>query len=98
MTTHQITTEEIDKIADLARLEFTEEEKQNLHETLNQIMDYVDQLSELNTDGIQSSSHGFKMKLVGREDEIRDFPQPEKLMKNAPQQDKNYFLVPKVID
>jgi aspartyl-tRNA(Asn)/glutamyl-tRNA(Gln) amidotransferase subunit C len=98
MKPQQISTEEIDNIANLARLEFTDEEKQNLHENLNQILDYVDQLCELDTEEIQPLSHGFEAKLVAREDKIQAFPQPETLMKNAPQQDKNYFLVPRVID
>ena len=87
----------IDKIAELSRLSFNKEEKEDLKKDLSKILTFVDTLNEVNTDGVEPLIY-----MNDHEDELRTdevsytVPQTEAL-KNAPKKDSDYFKVPKVL-
>jgi len=93
-----ITVEQVDQIARLAKLEFSEEEKLEMAGQLAQIVGYVEKLNEIDTDDIEPTYHVIDINNVFREDEVKkSLPQTE-VLKNAPKSKLGYFSVPKVID
>ncbi|MFQ5648327.1 MAG: Asp-tRNA(Asn)/Glu-tRNA(Gln) amidotransferase subunit GatC [bacterium] len=92
-----ITLEDVEKTARLAKLEFSVEEKQALVRHLDQIVAYVEQLNELDTDGVEPTSHVLDLRNIFREDEVNASMSQTDALKNAPKQKDGYFSVPKVI-
>jgi aspartyl-tRNA(Asn)/glutamyl-tRNA(Gln) amidotransferase subunit C len=88
----------VDKLAVLARLQFTQEEKENLRKDLQRMIAFVDKLNELNTDGVEPLLHMTDTVNVLREDLVRGSISREEGLKNAPDTDGVYFRVPKVIN
>jgi len=93
-----ITVEDVERVAYLARLRFSEEEKEKFISQLNRILEYVAQLNELDTEGVPPTSHVLPLRNVFREDEVRPSTPREELMANAPARHMGYFEVPKVIE
>ena len=93
-----VTRKDVDTIADLARLSFTDEEKENLTGVLNGILGYFDKLSELDTGDVEPLTHILPLKNVMREDIVREPLGQETALKNAPQTDRGHFVIPKVIE
>lgn len=91
-----ITEDEVKYISHLARLEIKEVE--TLTSQLNKILGYFQKLQELNTDGIEPTSHPVALSNIFREDEIQTSLNIDEVLSNAPQKDDNYFLVPKIIE
>lgn len=91
-----ITEDEVKYISHLARLEIKEIE--TLTSQLNKILGYFQKLQELNTDGIEPTSHPVALSNIFREDEIQTSLNTSEVLSNAPQKDDNYFLVPKIIE
>ena len=88
----------VDKIAQLSKLEFKDEEKATIINDMNKMLDFVDQLQELNTDNVNPLIHMSEEFNVLREDEnVKTIDQDEAL-KNAPSKDSTYFKIPKVLD
>ena len=87
----------IDRLAELSKLEFNEEEKVSIKEDLQKMLNFVDKLNELDTEGEQPLI--FMTEEVNRYRE--DIPEhtitKEEALKNAPKKDSDYFKVPKVI-
>ena len=94
----KITTEMVDYFSELSRLSLPEEEKAEMAEKLEQIIDYVEILNRLDTEGVEPMSHTFPVKNVLREDEVVDFGRHAELMSNAPAHDESAFLVPKTVE
>jgi len=92
-----VTKEEVEKIADLARLEFNASEIEHLTKEMNQILLHMDKLNELDTSNVEPLSHPIEMKNVFREDELKPSIKREDALKNAPGKDEEFFTVPKVI-
>jgi aspartyl-tRNA(Asn)/glutamyl-tRNA(Gln) amidotransferase subunit C len=92
-----VTVKDVEHIAKLARLEFTDEEKQKLTHQLNSILVYVEQLNKLDTENVEPLSHVIDLKNVFREDVVRPGLSPEEALKNAPAKTEKFFKVPKVI-
>ncbi|MFQ5823634.1 MAG: Asp-tRNA(Asn)/Glu-tRNA(Gln) amidotransferase subunit GatC [bacterium] len=92
-----ITIQEVDKIAALAKLEFSSEEKQKLTKQLDQIVVYVEKLNQLDTEDVKPTSHVIDLKNVLREDKVEEWLTQEEALKNAPAKKNGYFSVPKVI-
>lgn len=92
-----IDEETVDKIAHLARLELSGDEKTEMIGDMNKILGFMDKLNEIDTAGIEpliymtSEVNGF------REDVIKQEITHEEALQNAPKHDKDFFLVPKVI-
>ncbi|MCS7081816.1 MAG: Asp-tRNA(Asn)/Glu-tRNA(Gln) amidotransferase subunit GatC [Bacteroidetes bacterium] len=93
-----VSIRDVEYIADLARLLFTEEEKRRLLGELNRILAYVEKLNELDTSAVEPLRHVWDLENVARPDRvIRRFRREEALL-NAPAADSEYFRVPKVIE
>ncbi|MFQ6113435.1 MAG: Asp-tRNA(Asn)/Glu-tRNA(Gln) amidotransferase subunit GatC [bacterium] len=92
-----ITIQDVEKIAALAKLEFSSEEKQKLAKQLDQIVAYVEKLNELDTESVPPTSHVIDLKNVLREDKVEEWLTQEEALRNAPAKKHGYFSVPKVI-
>ncbi len=93
----KLTKEEVKHIAMLSRLTFSEEEIEKFREQLSKILDFVERLNELDTEGIDPK---FQLVPPGdtlREDVVSKSLEREEVLKNAPQTDGRYFIVPKVV-
>jgi aspartyl-tRNA(Asn)/glutamyl-tRNA(Gln) amidotransferase subunit C len=93
----KLSREEVKHIAMLSRLELREEEIEKFQEQLSKILDFVEKLNELNTDGIDPKFQIIPPQNVLREDIPSVSLPPEKTFKNAPETDGKFFIVPKVV-
>ena len=91
-----ITIKEVEHVAKLARLALTEEEKAKFAPQLNSIIEYVNELNEVDTTGIEPMAHSIKISNVMREDEIKQDFSREEMLKNAPEEEDGFFKVPKI--
>ncbi len=89
---------EVEYIADLARLELSQEEKQLYCEQLSAILDYAARLQSLDTSGISSTSNVLSPHSVLRNDETRAGLSVQDLLRNAPQTEAGQFRVPPVLE
>ncbi|MDR3608959.1 MAG: Asp-tRNA(Asn)/Glu-tRNA(Gln) amidotransferase subunit GatC [Ignavibacteriaceae bacterium] len=92
-----VTRKDVEHIAELARLKFKDEELQNFTEQLNEILAYMEQLNELDTENIEPLSHTIEGGNVFRQDVVKPSLDREHALKNAPDEDDVFFKVPKVI-
>ncbi|AFY38309.1 aspartyl/glutamyl-tRNA(Asn/Gln) amidotransferase subunit C [[Leptolyngbya] sp. PCC 7376] len=92
-----IDLEQVRKVAKLARLDLTPEEEAVLPEQLNGILDYVEQLSELNTDDVAPTTRAIDVSNIFREDTQKTFGDREGLLENAPEREDDFFRVPKIM-
>jgi aspartyl-tRNA(Asn)/glutamyl-tRNA(Gln) amidotransferase subunit C len=93
-----ITREDVLHLAELSRLEISEEEIEPLKKDLDGIIGYISQLNELDTDGVEPTYQCFDMQNVWREDEIQSFEaNREDLLNLAPDSEDNQIKVPKVL-
>ena len=93
----KIDREQVKKVAHLARLEITPEEEQQFTTQLSSILEYFDQLSELDTDEVPPTTRAIETSNITRPDELKPFPDKEELLKEAPQQEGEYFKVPQIL-
>lgn len=92
-----VTKKEVEKIAELARLKFSEDELENFTPQMNEILSYMDKLNELDTENVKPLSHPVEQSNVFREDAMKTSIPIDEALKNAPSKDENHFKVPKVI-
>jgi len=92
-----IDDKEIEYLANLARLDLSEEEKALIKDDLNQIVNYMDKLKGLNVDGVEAMSHVLGVSNRFREDKVEQRISKEAGLKNSKEADEDYFRVPKVI-
>lgn len=92
-----ITDKTMDEIEILAKLHLTDEEKEKSREEMQRMLDYVDMLNSLDTDGVEPLTHIFPVENVFREDEVEESTQRDELLKNAPEEKDGQLLVPKTI-
>ena len=93
----EVTSEMIDRLAQLAKLKFSEEEKKELKTDLERMIEFVEKLKEVDTTGIEPLLHITDAVNVLREDEVKQTITKEEALLNAPLTDGNFFKVPKVI-
>ncbi len=94
----KITIEEVEHVANLARLVFNEEEKKKLAEQLGRILDYIEQLNKLNTEDVEPTSHVIHIKNVFRPDVVRPSLTRDDALANAPSDVDGLFEVPKIVE
>jgi aspartyl-tRNA(Asn)/glutamyl-tRNA(Gln) amidotransferase subunit C len=94
----KITIEEVEHVANLARLEFSEEEKKRLAEQLGRILDYIGQLNKLDTTQVEPTSHVIPVKNVVRPDVVKPSLTRDAALANAPSHVDGLFEVPKIIE
>jgi aspartyl-tRNA(Asn)/glutamyl-tRNA(Gln) amidotransferase subunit C len=85
-------------IANLARIEIRDDELDHLAGELSNILHFVEQLAEVNTDGIAPMTSVAAMTLPMRQDAITDGGQVDKVLHNAPEAEDGFFTVPKVVE
>lgn len=90
--------EDIEKVANLARLTLNETEKDNLTKDLTNILGYVETLNEIDLKDAKPTAHAVKVDNVFREDQVRQQDTIKDTLQHAPDHDDKFFLVPKVIE
>ena len=93
-----ISDETIEYVGILAKLELSDEEKEQAKSDMGRMLDYIDKLGELDTTGVEPMSHVFPVQNVFREDVVTNGDTREQLLKNAPEQKDGLFMVPKTFD
>ncbi|NLI67560.1 MAG: Asp-tRNA(Asn)/Glu-tRNA(Gln) amidotransferase subunit GatC [Bacilli bacterium] len=94
----ELTKEEIQKVAENARLHLTDEEVEKYTKTTNEMINHVQKLLELNTDDVEPTTHGNTVKDVLRNDIPKRWEDRDQIFKNAPDHEDNQFKVPALID
>ncbi len=94
----KVTTELVDYISELSRLELESDEKLGITAQLEQIIAYMDVLNKLDTQDVEPMSHVFPVKNVLREDEVEPSQDRAELLAGAPVPDREAFLVPKAVE
>lgn len=89
---------QIEKIAELARLNLKPEEKAKLEKELEAILGYVKNLESLDTKNVEPTSHVLNLENVFREDEVKPSKVCDDVLKHAPSAEGKFFKVPKVVD
>lgn len=93
----RISLDQVRHVANLARLEISDEETEAFRKQLDSMITFAEQLNELDTDGIEPTSHVLDMKNVMREDTAKQgLPQSE-VVKNAPDHQNGYIKVPSIM-
>jgi len=94
----KITREDVRHVATLARLELSADEEERLVAELEAILGYVETIGELDTEGVPPSAHALDVAPAFRDDEVRNAPDVESLLANAPDRWQAFFRVPKIIE
>jgi aspartyl-tRNA(Asn)/glutamyl-tRNA(Gln) amidotransferase subunit C len=89
---------DIEKVARLARLELSEEEKKTFGNQLEQILTHMEQLNRLDTTGIEPTSHAIPIQNAFRADETRPSFSREEVIGIAPEEEDGHFRVPRIIE
>jgi aspartyl-tRNA(Asn)/glutamyl-tRNA(Gln) amidotransferase subunit C len=92
-----IDREEVKRVANLARLKITEEEEVAFTTQLNSILGYFEQLSELDTTDVPPTTRAIELSNITRPDELDPFTDKEALRNAAPEQQGEFFRVPKIL-
>ena len=93
-----IDKDKIKHVSKLARISIDEKKIDSLSKDLSSIFKFIEQLNELNTDKVEPLSSILNEPLRSRKDEINDGKIREKILKNSPQKNEEFFVVPKVIE
>lgn len=94
----QIDEATVRHVARLARIKVTDQEAANLKRELTTILDWVEQLGEVDTSAVEPMTRMGDMTLPRRKDEVTDGEMADAIVKNAPLTEDHYFLVPKVVE
>ena len=94
----KITTDGVSHVANLARLEFDDDETQDFTEQLARILDYIGKLNELDTDDVEPTSHIHPLHNITKPDVVKTSLPRDEVLANAPEPEEGYFGVPRVID
>lgn len=96
--TNRISDEIIEYVGILAKLELSGEEKEAAKQDMGKMLDYIDQLNELDTEDVEPMSHVFPIHNVFREDVVTNQDDREHMLKNAPEQKDGTFKVPRTVE
>jgi aspartyl-tRNA(Asn)/glutamyl-tRNA(Gln) amidotransferase subunit C len=94
----KIDAQTVDKLAELAKLEFDQSSKEEIIKDLNRIVSFVEKLNELDTSSVEPLVYLTEDTNVLREDAVKQEISQAEALKNAPKRDSDYIKVPKVID
>ena len=92
-----IDRQQVQKIAHLARLEITSSEEEAFAPQLNSILEYFEQLSELDTEDVPPTTRAIKLSNITRSDRSETYGDRESLLKEAPEQEGDFFRVPQIM-
>jgi aspartyl-tRNA(Asn)/glutamyl-tRNA(Gln) amidotransferase subunit C len=93
-----LTRDDVKKVAGLARLRMTDDQMDELLPKMNNIVGFIEQLSEVDTDNVEPLSNVARSTLPLRKDEITDGECRDKVLANAPESEEGFFGVPKVVE
>jgi aspartyl-tRNA(Asn)/glutamyl-tRNA(Gln) amidotransferase subunit C len=93
-----VDADQVRRIAHLARIAVADEEVEHLKGELNAILAFVEQLSEVNVDGVEPMTSVTPMAMKMRQDVVTDGGIPDEIVRNAPATEDHFFLVPKVVE
>lgn len=93
-----ISKQEVEHIAKLARIEISEKEKELYTKQLASILDYVGELKKVNTQDIKPTHHVVGIVNAGRGDEVKEFKDKEKILKQAPKREGDFWKVKAVLE
>ena len=88
----------INKIAKLARIRLSENDANEMLKDMNSILDWVEQLNEVNTDKVEPLTNISSSALTKRKDEANDINSSDEILQNSPDKLEGYFAVPKVVE
>ncbi len=94
----KINKEVITKLSSLSKLKFDKEETELISEDLTKMVNFINQLKELDTDGLEPLIHVNEEINNWREDKLAEVLDQEKALSNSPNKDSTYFKLPKVLD
>ena len=89
---------DIDKVARLARLQLTKEEKMTFQSQLEQILTHMEELNKIDTTGVEPTSHAIPIHNAFREDDVKSSSPREEVLGPAPAQEDSQFKVPRIIE
>ena len=95
---NRISDETIEYVGSLAKLELSDDEKEQAKSDISRMLDYIDKLNELDTSGVEPLSHVFPVNNVFREDVVTNGDEREQILKNAPAMKDGSFKVPKTVE
>ena len=90
--------EQVHKVARLARLALTEEEEERFTTQLGSILEYFEQLNELDTENVQPTARAIDVSNVTRQDALDTWQKRESILECAPDRDGDFFKVPKILN
>ncbi|MEA5551209.1 Asp-tRNA(Asn)/Glu-tRNA(Gln) amidotransferase subunit GatC [Anabaena cylindrica UHCC 0172] len=93
-----IDREQVRKVANLARLELTPDEEEQFTTQLGSILEYIEQLSELDVTDVPPTTRAIDVSNVTREDRLQPYPDREAILRSAPEQEGDFFRVPKILN
>ena len=93
-----VNIKDVEHIAKLAKLSFSDNEKEKFTEQFNEILSFMEKLNELDTSSVEPLSQVIELQNVLREDQVKPSLPTQDALKNAPARDDRFFRVPKVID
>ncbi|MGH7320322.1 MAG: Asp-tRNA(Asn)/Glu-tRNA(Gln) amidotransferase subunit GatC [Candidatus Rokuibacteriota bacterium] len=94
----KISLDEVEHVARLARLELSPEDKERMRSQLDAILGYMEKLRQVDTIGVEPTTHVVPLLNVMREDEVRPSYPVEAMLANAPEPEGEYFRVPKILE
>ena len=94
----RITSDEVKKVAQLARLELNASEIQQHAEQLEKILDYIKQLDKIDTENVKCTTRALEVVNVLRKDEKKDYENSQELLDLAPSRENKFYKVPKIIN
>lgn len=92
-----IDREQVHKVALLARLDLTPEEEDQFTTQMGSILDYFEQLSELDVSNVQPTTRAIDVSNVTRADQLQPYPERETILNQAPDQEGDFFKVPQIM-
>ncbi len=93
-----VDTATVKRVAKLARIAVDDEAAERMTGELNAILGFVEQLGEVNVDGVEPMTSVMPMAMKTREDVVTDGDKADDIVANAPETERNFFLVPKVVE
>ena len=93
-----ISDETIEYVGILAKLELSDEEKEQAKKDMGSMLDYIDKLNELDTTGVEPMSHVFPVDNVFREDVVENGDESDAMLSNAPEQKEKQYKVPRTVE
>lgn len=93
-----VSLKDVDHIAQLARLGLSDEERSSLRGDLEAILGYIGKLETLDTSGVEATAHVIQLETPLRDDVVRNPEDAAAMLGNAPERDRTYLRVPKIIE